>query len=249
MPSNRLGKIVAIAFVIIGTLAFLRVHKQQSRFDAQLAALPSANYIEYDTHGLVPGTPMRTEKQMRILFDVEHTYKKLHGGVYPPNASALVSSLYSNCHDYGFANLDQVDRVIKNSDWQFSDKWAPYHTASPDARSSSIVPYVIPSSRPDGSSLMASAAPGTKNVLMYTDMYCHMNRHWISKIRSTITPSGFWIVLWDDGTVQRIPYKNVLYVRNGTTPGDFGIGFRGQAGLPENVRTFEEVYKHELQGR
>lgn len=64
-------------------------------------------------------------------------------------------------------------------------------------------------------------------------------------VRSKAT-GGSWLVLWDDGTVGKVPARDVLVVRAadvigppGTTEaarGEKQMAFPGQAGLPRGLR-------------
>jgi hypothetical protein len=50
---------------------------------------------------------------------------------------------------------------------------------------------------------------------------------------------GFYLILWDNGSIERVAYDEVLYI-----PQDkgFSLGFRKQAGLPSGCITYEEFW-------
>ncbi len=55
-----------------------------------------------------------------------------------------------------------------------------------------------------------------------------------------MNPVGFYVVLWDDGSVEKIPYYQRLYVPKPNS--EWVMAFPGQAGLPKNTLTYDQFY-------
>jgi hypothetical protein len=53
-----------------------------------------------------------------------------------------------------------------------------------------------------------------------------------------MNPVGFYVVLWDDGSVERIQYDRVLRVPK--TASEYTIAFPGQAGIPRSAMTYDQ---------
>lgn len=230
-----------LILVIHWRLQYVHEHQELSLAVNQMEARA---FTEYDTRGGVPGTPEKTVQCMSIMYRVIKYYRSKHNGQYPINPTVLVQDLYDNPRNYGFNNLDDVDKVIKSPDWRFSDKWVLTHDGKPTTvgHPENFVPYLITDKRPDGKPISGPKMPGTRDVLMYTDMYYHVNNHWKTTHDSIQKPVGFFLVLWDDGQVQKVPYNQLQFVPNATSS-DANIAFPGQAGVPKTALSYEKYYQ------
>jgi hypothetical protein len=85
-----------------------------------------------------------------------------------------------------------------------------------------------------------AADSGSREVLAYTSLYYHEQIRRFNGVKDTIDPVGFYIVVWNDGTVEKMPYDQVLYVKDPQT-GRMYKGFTGQAGTA-NAETFDQHY-------
>lgn len=142
---------------------------------------------------------------------------------------------------YGFSDAREASFVLHNPDSKYAD-------AEPARRfPKTFVPYYIPKTRPDGSAIGDPKPTGTRDVLVLTRLYYHENRRVFSGHRSTSNPVGFYIVLWDNGQVEKVSYDQVLYVPQGSYvprgSSSFTNAFPGQAGVPKNFLSYDSFYK------
>lgn len=89
---------------------------------------------------------------------------------------------------------------------------------------------------------MAGPKPAdTRDVLAMTDIYFHKNTRYPPTGAPSWNPVGFFLVLWDDGEVTRVPYDKVL--RSNLPGGAQMYAFPGQAGVPSTAVKFSERFK------
>ena len=186
----------------------------------------AARFDNPDTHGKVPGNPAKAERQMRKLYRAVKVFRSRHGGRFPATGIELINDIERR----GAYQLE-LD-ALENRDCKYPDQ-APLR-----AGSGRCFPYYISGRRPDGSQLGGDKPPGTKDVVAWTDLYFHWNfNHPPHKIGS-MSPVGFYLVLWDDGQVARVPYEKVLFYPAGVN--GWGFAFPGQAGVPGRTETFDQ---------
>lgn len=215
---------------------------------------PPQKYVAYDfTWAQVPGNPDRATAQLKRIFGWMTHYRETHGGTYPAGFSALYGDMRFDPQGYGFA--EESARVVEEA------------LANPDTRYTNmrsmdklLTPYLMSPVRLDGTAIGDPKAPGTRDVLAETDMYVQQN--WRKGIPTT--QIGFYLVLWDDGSVERIPWNSdairwVPYIpeqqlkqmpvtasvvaeavqRGG---GAWTRAFAGQAGVPANALTAAQYH-------
>ncbi|MBC7807492.1 MAG: hypothetical protein H7145_15255 [Akkermansiaceae bacterium] len=197
--------------------------------------LPKEGLAENDTEGLVPGDPQNGERVMKNLFVLYEAYKKKHG-VYPKSYGDTFNDLLTNPKEFGFESFEAAGNALKNPDMRFSD--------SPIMRKGNVVTFGSYETRADGSPKFGAKPPGTRDVLAYMDTYYHENARQYPGDRTTVNPVGFYQVLWDDGTVENVPYDKVTYAPYlGKTDGAMRLAFPGEAGLPQAVVTYDEHWR------
>ncbi len=191
--------------------------------------IPPEGLAENDTGGKVPGNPAKAIADMKKFHQAINFYRSRHGGEYPSKAGDIVVDMITHNRDYKVLPSD-----FSNPDSKYSD--------SPAARNSpqAYFPFIVPGKRPDGSPIGGPKPPGTRDVLAYCDLYYHRNIRVFKGDRTTSNPVGFYIVLWDDGQVEKVPYDRLMFVPKGG--GEHGYAFQGQAGVPTNARTYKDFY-------
>jgi len=222
-------KAKALLVVVIGVAT--AIHLSIQWHDAQNGSvpritgnLPPAAYLEYHPNG-IPGNPAYTVAQMHQLYRALQTYTRRTGLSGVDDFNAFLNDVVQNHKDYGLANLAAVRALITNPDSAYDD------LASARIGASEFFPYMMLSIRPDGSKAGGTVPPGTKDVLMYTNLYFHRNTRWSAdKKRAKQYPVGFYLVLWSDGSVTQVPYDQSLFVKQGSN--NWVTAFRGQAGVP-----------------
>jgi hypothetical protein len=199
-----------------------------------------------DTNGKVPGNPQKAMENMKLLIIGMKYYCRKYGKM-PLHPSQAASEIIKNYKELGLKEKPKWDDIYYNPDTLNSDsakvmqikKTSNYRMSG----------YVQMTKRPDGSPIELCNLDTTKktDVIMVTDTYFFRNQTNFAGERTTMKPTGFYLVAWNDGTVEQVPYDKVLYYRIPSPPGTRGIargmGFPGQVGLPAETRTFAEVHK------
>jgi hypothetical protein len=187
------------------------------------------------SHGII--NPGKAIHDAKLLFAVIKTYRSRHGGQLPSNAGALVADMVEHFNEYGFATFQNASRAFSNPDSRYADNPAAR------ARYREYFPFIINDTRPDGSKVGSINDSGKKDVHAYTSIYYHLNLRHFAGDRTSINPTGFFIILWDNGMVQKIQYKRILYVRHGI---NYYYAFPGQAGVPVGAMTYAQYAEKSL---
>jgi hypothetical protein len=219
--------LVVLFFALIG------LPQLRKLWSAQAAPQPQRKATNPDTpntNGKVPGNPGNTAQDLLKLDDVLRTYKTRHQGKLPPDATQLVMDVRTHTKEYPYS----VDEFF-NSDSARAD--------APAARENSqnYFPYIVSNRRPDGTFVGSKKRPGTRDILAITELYYHRNFR-ISKSGSTMSPVGFFLVLWEDGKVERVPFDLRVFIPAGDRR--FVHAIKGQAGVPENAIPYKTFYRH-----
>ncbi|MDQ2688628.1 MAG: hypothetical protein M3Y28_12255, partial [Armatimonadota bacterium] len=162
---------------------------------------PPQKYVAYNfTWAKVPGHPEKAEAQLKRIYGWLTTYRKLNG-TYTENLSVLMEDMRSSPEDYGISEAEAKNLIV-----QFTNPDTRYTNMR--TQGARMIPYIMQTTRLDGTALGSPKAPGTRDMLAYTDMYVQQN--WRKGIPTT--QIGFYLVLWDDGTVERVPWNAILWV-------------------------------------
>ena len=184
-----------------------------------------------DTNGGVPGNPNRTIADMKRLFNEIGLYQKRHNGEYPAieDGKDIDDDRVDNFKAYGYNDPSEAIKAFHNPDMKYSDM------AHGSPQPETYFPYMMWSKRPDGTRIGSPKQAGTRDVLAYTDIYYHENIRLYKGDVTTTKPVGFYLVLWEDGDVTKVPYQDVQYAPPKPT-GNGGatqkVVFPGQAGAP-----------------
>lgn len=200
----------------------------------------------YYTGDKIPGDLTNQVQIFKSMYDYVQIYRQRHEGAYPilqAMQDPLVKDISSNPLIYGLKSIDEYYSILKNPDNQYADYSYIRQNPTGTITSSSC------SLRADGRELGAPKSIGTKDILSSTFLYTHVNSFYPGEVRKTPNPVGFYMVLWDDGSITKIAYDQLFYMP--TTTSD-GIGYRvvypAQAGLPWNCLTYAEwttgLYPH-----
>lgn len=196
---------------------------------------------DIDTGGTIPGDPNNAIEDMKVIYRLIGIYRQKHQNY--PNCDELLKDIRASLKEYGFDTYEEAWQFFINPDSKYSD--SSYDRKYPDK----VVPYILLDKRLDGSPIGSPTAPGTKDVLISTSLYTHRNIRHYPGPRSTENPVGFWIVMWADGEIQKVPYDQILYAPKGREPDEpqgrksHAFVFPGQAGLPANTKTYDQYYQ------
>lgn len=199
------------------------------------AASPLQGEVVFDTKGRVPGDSANGIEDLKKLYAVLNIYRERHEGKQPADATALIKDLASAPKEYGFQNYLEARSLFSNPDVIYADGLA--RNAKEVER---IWPYELPGIRLDSKALGSPKTPGTRDLWATTDIYFHPNIRYYADGRTEPNPTGFHLVLWDDGQVEQISYEQTFFVPQGG--GQFQTAFPGQAGVPFYSLTWDEFY-------
>lgn len=221
----RISLLVVAVLAILFNVWFFRPNKfseDQHRAKAKPTWINKNEFTFHDTKGKVPGDPEQSVRLLRRIYQDMQVYRRRHGS-YPLGEelrSDFSKDRLQAFREYGYASAREAWRAHIDPNAQF---------AASSLGSTNTVPYAMPIERPDGTKFGDPKAPGTKDMLAYGDLYFHVNQHFhIEKgERTTSNPVGFFLVLWEDGAIERIDWQKVRYLRPIRK-----ICFPGQAGVP-----------------
>jgi hypothetical protein len=202
---------------------------------AQVNAAVPPSAVAEDAKPAVPGNPEKAIKDMALIRDALAKFRERHGGKMPADGSEFTNDLIGNPKVYGLRFRDLVNPDAR-------------HAANPVARNhpQSYFPFAILSKRPDGSPIGGPKKPGQRDILAICDLYAHLKIERGKGLRGAdkVTPYGFYIVLWDDGQIARLPMEKRIEVK--IAPGRWSHGFPGQAGVPKSAKTMEQKRNERL---
>ena len=181
-----------------------------------------------DTRGRVPGDPAKAIDQLKRLGEMIRVHRDSHAGELPGGMGALLQSVVEDPKSYGFATALDVNPALLSEDCRFQP-------ALPET----CIPFLVFNRRRDGTPVGSPKPNGTRDLWAYTDLYRHVNTRFFAK-GSTVNPVGFYLVLWDNGEVERVPYDDILYVPRRPDGTDWAVAFRGASGVPSDCITFDE---------
>lgn len=148
----------------------------------------------------------------------------------------LAKGIKSNLDIFGFKNRMAVDLSFRNHDTIFADE---SYKEDPEVI---IPPFVICDTRPDGTKIESSMPSEKRNVLAFSKIYFYHDSTVFPDGKTTQNPTGFYLVLWEDGEVTKVPHDKVRFVHPQRT-GSYAECFPGQEGIPANMYTNAERWK------
>jgi len=238
-----------VVFLIGMRTQYNRSHRNSGISVVQAA--PTTGLSLYNTHGEALGDPQNGVNGLKRMYKLMSEYRRKNGGQYPVDQTMLFMDIIRFPHDYGFRDVKDVIAKMNNPDSRFSDSEGV-------RRSPAAIPYSFSRTRFDGTLVGTSKARGTRDVLGWTGLYYHENKVIYPNKPFTMKPTGIYEVLWDDGTVEKIPYDKTLQVpvndptvqqtrekyhlSSSTHVLSTQLGLPGQAGLPPGVMSYAEFY-------
>lgn len=201
---------------------------------------------DYFTGDKVPGDPVNEVKIMQRYYQCIQIYRKNHDGDYPDKEKGgvfLFDEILKHPTEYGFPELkDPKDmqsffRPFENTDNQYEDYMGGKVREG-------VIDTQMRQSRNDGTAFGSSKPEGTRDVLAMASLYYHENWATVKNMHRMPNPVGFYMVLWDDGEIDKIPYDQALFamipIKNSPSGFGYQVVFRGEAGLPWDCMTYEE---------
>ena len=167
--------------------------------------------------------PVAALRHLQQIYTYISIYRRTHSGSLPatlgPNSLAADMASHPQAYglpDQGVGNKAQAIRCF----------------TSPG---SLTTVYFLHNKRPDGTLVGTSKPTGMRDVFADTNLFVHNHPQ---------GASGFYLVLWDDGTAGKVPAGEILTVpaydvigpagatEQARRQGEKQIAFPGQAGLP-----------------
>jgi hypothetical protein len=196
----------------------------------QAPVLPIDVTEPYDTRGRIQGEINNGFEDLIQIYKLITKYRERHHGVYPINTSELMRDALVNAKDYGFRSYTEISEILLNPDTVFL----------PETDPKVYVPYIVGNTRLDDTSFNSPKFHGARDALAYTSIYMQSNTRLLPSGRNALNPVGYYLVLWDDGQVEKIAYDQLLKVTaNGK---HFFTAFPGQAGVPYDALTYDEYW-------
>ncbi|MDF2440701.1 MAG: hypothetical protein JWN98_1685, partial [Abditibacteriota bacterium] len=200
--------------------------------------LPPEGRALNDTGGRVPGQPENGIRDLQKIHQLMSIYKRRNGS-YPQYRTALYRDIKSDPNAYGGSRWQDIWHELENPDIRFSDN--PHDRKFATEKNMHIMPYTFNIKRPDGTPLGTAKPPGKRDVLSWTNLYVHQNIRQFKGERTTSNPVGFYLVLWDDGQVEKVPHDQILFVP--TKPGTWITAFPNQAGVPSTALNYDQFHQ------
>jgi hypothetical protein len=89
--------------------------------------------------------------------------------------------------------------------------------------------------RADGAPKPARPASGERDVWVFSEDYVRSGRRVYRNGTYRSQPEGYYVVLWSDGAVERVPPQDRVLVGSGAFESTYF--FRGEVGVPADART------------
>ena len=169
------------------------------------------------------GDPQNAVVDFKRIYAAMDGYRRSRGTL-PPLQKLL--------GDPGGLGLTAED--LSNPDAQYADAYV----SGQKNLSSYMFAYLQP--RPDGKPKPAFPAAGEKDAWLVSTDYVRRNQTVYQDQHQDLDFKGAYVVLWSDGTVEKVPILKGLYAK-----ADVGsvLDFKGQAGLPDDSKGLKDIYK------
>jgi len=210
-------------------LRFIRLESRRYNWQTfeNVALQPSA------ISGPAMDGPAAATERLHRIYGFIQTYHTRSGGGFPQASSDdLASDMTAQPAAYGLpdsyhSNYNQIMHFFTSPDSRFM--------YGGNSKMDNLIVYVVHGKRPDGTLVGTAKHRGTRDVFAFTNLYVRSHPE---------GDTGFYMVLWDDGTVERIPADMALLVpsydsadpaiMSSTTAQRYWrqVAFPGQAGLP-----------------
>ncbi len=234
-------KVLFLTFTIIlsSITVLLVVHQMNGRrLNFSVAEkIPASGFAPNDTEGKVPGNPQNAVNALQTIYTLSTKYKtQLDFACGQSSVDSRLVAVMTNPTRYGFRDVNSFMRTLMNPDDLFGD----IHKA----KAGGVIPYLMPCRRPDGTLIGSEKPEGTRDVIAYTSLYYYRNIRYFPNEKATYNPAGFYVVLWDDGQIEKVPYYDILYTKT-VRKNNQGraIAFKGQSGLMPGTMTYDENWK------
>ena len=191
------------------------------------------------TGSSIPGDYKMGVASLKRTYDYINIFRMKTGGDLPLKNEGLILDIIKNPKDYGFETPDMALEPLSNPDDKYND--SAFVRSDPSRKGFPGIYYI----RPNGEKLGGVREKGTKDVFSFSNTYYHFNEPSETAGRPLANPVGFYLVLYDDGSIEKVAYDRQLYViapggsRNSFT---YTSAFPKQSGVPYHTLSYEEYW-------
>jgi hypothetical protein len=239
---------ISVIIILIGFLIFNQNRKSDERSQRHVykSTIPFGVPIN-DTEGKILGNPQNAIDDMKLLMRGTQMYCQ-EKGIMPGSSRQSARMVIKNYKQLGLSEEPSYDDLIHNPDAIRSDHAKASGIASLGSQVR-IAPYAIIQKRPDGSPIDVCRSDNTRktDVVMVTDIYVYKNQTNYHNETTKIKPVGYYVVAWNDGTVETIPHDKILYYAVPGMKNAYSYSFPGQTGLPKETKTYSQVHRFALE--
>ena len=184
--------------------------------------------------GAVAGAPASEgTSDLKRIYSYILEYRRSNDGRYPKSMSEIVALIRKGAKSKESAMTLLTE--LSNTEMQNG-------LSKQSQRERLVIPYVVTDVRPDGSPIGSAKTANTRDVLASTNIYVH-DRLETSRGKDFVNAGGYYLVLWDDGNVEAVPFDQIIYVVDGERS---YTAYYGQAGVPaDRSLSYEQFWTHD----
>ena len=189
--------------------------------------------LTLDTRGHMVGNPINASMDLQAIYKAISTYRSRHEGRYP-SSRELSKDLAQKSAIYGYADYFEARKIFTNPDYSLTDKAAPANIVE------RTWVYELSENRIDGSPMGTVKLSATKDLLAHTSLYFFANISYSTAGAGIMNPTGYYMALWDDGQIEKIPYDEIFYAY--LKEQTYKAVFPSQSGVGYEIRTWDEMH-------
>lgn len=224
---------VAAVLIAVGLYVFVRwAYHGPLNFDGR--EIPPWGLVNNPRAIGQPGHPEEVEAAFRRIYPAMIAFRRIHGRLPTPQ----------ELEDWSKPIAPGIQ--LTQADFKFKDDYLS-DGYSPLDRHASELTFSYEAPRPDGSPKPADPPPGEKDVWLVCTDYAHSNTIYLRGYSSRETPTGFFIVLYSDGSIVRVPYGDVMMSQD--SDGSLDHVMPGQTGIRKGTKTLKGFDKASIGSR
>jgi hypothetical protein len=165
--------------------------------------------------------PEDVERDFRKIYDAILAFRKATGHL-PVRGGGVDLVEFAKSHP----EVDLTEANLTPRDFTHSDRYAS------GSRSHFEYMFNLRGGRPFAVPMPAVPKPGERDAWVSTDLFLKRNTVVYPNMTAKSNPTGFYIVLWSDGQIERVPPDGKVFVSESDGLTEY---YAGQAGVPKNA--------------
>lgn len=202
-------------------------HPDAGLFDYRGRTIPVGGLVQNPEGMSHPGDVAGGEARMKRVFQKLVAFR---------SAMRRLPNLAELCGPAADKRWALSDEDLQVPDAQYGDGYDPKFASQGQIALAFLAP------RPNGAVKPAFPTTGEKDVWLACDSYYRRNEIVFRGGRVTTNPEGVHLVLWSDGSIERIPAGREIYYRD--SGNSFTRAFPGETGLPKEL--YDQAEAHRL---